>query len=409
MEVAHASISLICELTGSRVGQALGWSEGPARFEFPNFDGAGTQVTSIEARSQHFAKRAAAELYGDKSKPVRRHRMVNIDLQGHTVIALEELEHRDGGLYGVVHLRLNCSAGHQLLATVDQLRHLRPSTLGADLASMFDLAPTASIKVVYHVVFASIAAEASNPIPAAGGIPPEAQWLRLLSAASNPNDTRSVPPDTADPEFTLGTVHLSGSWRAQALHEGAAFVGIRMNDGTSFLDQQAPVYVRSIYLDSFLLGISQLASLQRLADEIADLDPSDDGARLDRLRGEFLEFRQRSWWQHIAASSISDRLLIAYQSSRRAESLFREVTEEIEQFSSQMTQRAADRANALLAFVAVAAFMVSVVWPFVEALERREYFRFATIAASLGISVVLVRQFAPVVWKELQRSIHKRN
>ncbi|MFE6056744.1 hypothetical protein ACFQ6N_38910 [Kitasatospora sp. NPDC056446] len=292
-----------------------GWTEGPLPVALG--DGAADRAR----RMTYFEPRVAESLYGSPQRPARWHRALDPDGPGPAVEAVELLR-----LPAV----LGPAAGHQGLAVLHvrlspepltDLPYLAdPSRGGALLAAA--LPPGARLPqpgrrpwTLCHVTFAA-------------GSPPEAmpaayaawgardQWLWLLASAT---PLERFPPDPQDDGLFAGRVRFSADWQALVLRDGAAFVGTSPDPGgDAVFHAGAAALVRTIYLDTFLLGRLQVLGLNRLANAVAGLHAHEaDGHRLLSLERRAIELRRALWSSHITTRAKANELLERFQEQHR--------------------------------------------------------------------------------------------
>jgi hypothetical protein len=215
--------------------------------------------------------------------------------------------------------------------------------------------------------------EPTAPAEAPQGWPPRTSWLWAAAAAT---PYSAFPPDVEDPDLLRGMVHLSASWRALVLRDGAAFLALRPDTGPTarFLDA-GEVYVRTIYTDALLLATMQRIELNRFADRLADLgDRFEKSAELRDLVNAVTEFRNVLWWEDVTRHGVGNESLSRAQQQHRTPQLLERVTADLAFFHQQVDTQAAERTAEASAR---------------EETRGRRFDRFASIAAiTFGLPVV---------------------
>lgn len=187
---------------------------------------------------------------------------------------------------------------------------------------------------------------------------PLQQWLFAFAS------TRTAglfPADPEDSSLLEGFVRLSQDWSAMVLRDGVSFVGRTPVTESPYLRDAADAYVRSIYLDSFLLGLIQHAELDAIMERLAELDgPLDRLPDLLVLEEDVSRFRNAYWWQHLTSHGTGNRLLVEFQRQRAIPQLFEQVVRELDDHSRHATlradrqeQRQLARVNVLLSVLTV--------------------------------------------------------
>ncbi|MEU7037157.1 hypothetical protein ABZ958_26210 [Streptomyces sp. NPDC046237] len=143
------------------------------------------------------------------------------------------------------------------------------------------------------------------------------QWL-WLAASATPVDR--FPPDPEDDGLFAGRVRLSADWQGLVLRDGAAFVGTTPDAGDDDVGFHpvAASLVRTIYLDTFLLGRLQVLGVNFLANALARLPARPTEARrLLDLERKQIELRRALWSSHITVHGNANTLLERFQEQHR--------------------------------------------------------------------------------------------
>jgi hypothetical protein len=350
------------------------WVEGPLPLEFTD-DRQQLTPANTAARRTYFDDRAARVLYGKR----RRWHLPDVTAEplvaGLSVTAVErwqfasveqseqadqpeqpdqsdQPDQRDPAAILVLHLDLGDE--HQLEALNDIVRFKHPS---ADLRGWVRTAGLGatvpdSVGRAFAITFATPSAspwpEVSERLTARGWTPLE-QWTWFLASVTPSH--RFVPAGT-DVEAVGEVFALSDDWSARAIRDGVAFVADRPYRGRpkgsrrDFL-YDAEVYVRTLYVDTFLLAMAQQLELRRLANLLAGIeDPADDPEGLLDLERETSRFRNTYWWQHLTQHGTANTLLRSFQAQHRLPELLDQVTAELRDYGRQSQLRARRRSEA---------------------------------------------------------------
>ncbi|WP_133150695.1 hypothetical protein [Frankia canadensis] len=124
---------------------------------------------------------------------------------------------------------------------------------------------------------------------------------------------------------------LSADWRGLVTRDGAAFLGLRPDQGDSdpFFGF-AQLYTHTTYLDAIVIGIVQSSSIVEMIDEAARAFEADDLPRhLSRLEERAARFRTIYWLRDASVHGPANDILTAYQEQHHLSAKFDAVLTEI--------------------------------------------------------------------------------
>jgi len=344
MTFARRAVILVVEV---ELDGLPAWDEGPLPLR------AGDTVAAAEARRSYFNQRAGQALYG----PGRAHRFAEpSDSPPDGSLEVSGLELAAGSLL-VVHGALRAN-GAEL---VDSLR--RVVDVGAESAarrwyeSLLGSRGRVSARARRATGLVQVTPEGALdqplPSPTYDGWTPELQWLWLLASAT-PADAYRPAPEIGQ-GLANSLLRFSAGWQALVLRDGAAFLGSGPDMGPIYrLADDPELHFRTIYLDSFLLGMIQRLRLGGIADDLAALgDPVRHPERLDELERELAEFRNVFWWQQLGPQWHGNQLLRAYQRQHEIPELLAQVVEQLGDSARKAQTAAGQRTEALLGVLTV--------------------------------------------------------
>lgn len=334
---------------------AAAWGSGP--LPVPMVSGG---VTDVAARSAYFDRRAAAVLYRSTPGTGRRHRWTTHHVDGPFRLDAVEWVPFDGtaALAGVLvaHIAALEDDGAWLSAWSNLVRwrldDADQSALVRTLESVVGapLERARAHRSPFRIAFLS-RVPSSIRAPSGSPGPPSVDWLFALASAVPSGSF--VPAGRQAAELGASVVELSSDWSALVLRDGAAFLG-HSQANTSFIEEYAHLFVRTIYTDALLLGVLQQYAFSDLADRVAALDdPARRPRAVERLDLEFSRLRNRLWWQHVTQHGVGNELLLAYQRQHRLPALIAHLRAELEDYSRQAASRAARVMNVFFAVFAL--------------------------------------------------------
>ena len=195
-------------------------------------------------------------------------------------------------------------------------------------------------------------------------------WLWTAASAT---PLQQFCPDTEDPHALDGIVYLSSSWRALALRDGVAFLGLvpDTGDNASFF-AWGESYIRSLYTDVTLLAALERDALDDFANRLAHIgNRFEKSDQYRRLINEVTEFRNVFWWENVTRHGNANRILEHLHAAHGTARLFSRVIADLDAFRQQV------EAQALEASVQV------------QAAEERRSRRFEHAASVAAIAITL--------------------
>jgi hypothetical protein len=385
---ARATTCVCFEVSGPEITGGS-WQPGPYPVALPD----GRRADRL-ARATYFQARAADALYGrqDGSQPCRWHRAADgISIGGSTLLGIELLRlprytaTAAAGGHAVTATRYLCAL-HVALDAGDPLGSLAAAVrldpgdeacawrrdLYAGLAGPGFQIPPATRRALSVTMITSrdqprqLRPPQGNPRPwtAADG------WLWTAASAT---PLQQFCPDTEDPHALDGIVYLSSSWRALALRDGVAFLGLvpDTGDNTSFF-AWGESYIRSLYTDVILLAALERDALDDFANRLAHIGNRFEKSRqYRRLINEVTEFRNVFWWENVTRHGNANQILQQLHAAHGTSQLFSRVIADLDAFRQQV------EAQALEASVQV------------QATEERRSRRFEHAASVAAIAITL--------------------
>ena len=157
-----------------------------------------------------------------------------------------------------------------------------------------------------------------------------------------------------------GSSGFSWSWSALVLRDGAAFLST-VPIGHERYFPGASILVPTIYLDTFLLGLTQRKLLLEYADRVAELgNPVSEAHALARLERGVTRFRNVLWGEHVTSHGIANELLRAYHEQTRLHRLADQVFGEVRDYASQIQTDSGRRTAAASTLVGFAGIAIGV-------------------------------------------------
>ena len=399
-----------------------GLTDGPLPLRFSA--GGGVAMSDRAARASYFNAHTARVLYGPPdagsggsapgppdSGPRRGHCWLgpdHEDLLPTRVTALEVLS------YGITGAGRALVIVHLCLPTKDPLAELQELTVPRKVGvgnRLLDLLESGSaglpladvIEPVDGMVrpFAVTLAVPQGELPD-GPFGPSFPWQPLqqwLFAFASARTAGLFPADPEDGSLLDGFVRLSQDWSAMVLRDGVAFVGRKPATESPYLRDAADAYVRSIYLDAFLLGLIQQAELDAIMGRLAGLGgPLDRLADLLALEEDVSRFRNTYWWQHLTSHGTGNRLLVEFQRQQAIPRLFEQVVRELDDYSRHATlradrqeQRQLGRVNVLLSVLTVLTVPMTLLQVMIDAKVPLSWpWRLAVVGGSAVILLLIL-------------------
>ncbi|MFE2043038.1 hypothetical protein ACFXAZ_19350 [Streptomyces sp. NPDC059477] len=308
------------------------WARGPLPFAV------GERARDAEWRRQYFAPAVARALHGR-----RWHRTTTVTDGPLTLIGLELLgtarpaaPHRALGVLhfdvtGPALLEVLRAIGHRPGALPDPLTGpLSPATLFAAAADTTPPAEPFAIARPYTIAFftpddshPSVLRRADGELPATAHT-----WLGALAARSAERDNPPTPQRRE--RLAQEAIRLSADWSALVGPHGTAFLGHRADRGDSDFYAFAQAHIRSVHLDTLLLGMIQRDHLNALGDQLSTVFDTGPGLarRLAALEDDIAVFRSAYWRPHQTVHGPAAGVLRAFHTQHRLPSLFTDILAE---------------------------------------------------------------------------------
>ncbi|MEX5711381.1 hypothetical protein AB1484_24600 [Parafrankia sp. FMc6] len=231
------------------------------------------------------------------------------------------------------------------------------------------------------------------------------QWLWHLASRTAWTDF-PPDPDHAD-ELLAGTVVLSADWRGLLTRDGAAFVGLRPDQGADdpFFGF-AQLYAHTAYLDALIIGTIQNANITRMIDEASRAFHAKDLPRhLAGLEERAARFRNIYWLRDASAHGPANDILTAYQAQHRLPEKFDAVLSEIADLNRIVQTQESQRVNAALGIITVIGLPFGTAFAVLQTLGANSPrdLLIGALAALAGTGALLLTSFGRLLLRTLQR------
>lgn len=231
------------------------------------------------------------------------------------------------------------------------------------------------------------------------------QWLWHLASRTSQADF-PPDPDHAD-QLLAGTVVLSADWRGLINRDGAAFVGLRPDQGTddAFFGF-AQLYTHTAYLDALIIGMIQNANITRMIDEASRAFDSKDLPRhLAGLEERAARFRNIYWLRDASAHGPANDILTSYQAQHHLPERFDAVLGEIADFNRIVQNQESQRVNAALGIITVIGLPFGTAFAVLQTLgvDSARGLVIGTLAALAGTGSLLLTSFGRLLIRTFQR------
>ncbi|MFJ5263203.1 hypothetical protein ACIQAC_22325 [Streptomyces sp. NPDC088387] len=307
------------------------WERGPLPFP------AGQGRRDAEWRRTYFAPAVARALHGR-----RWHRTTTVTGGPLSLVGLELLgaarPDEPRRALGVLHFDVTGPAllavlravGHRPGALPDPLTGpLDPAVLFRGVADTDPPAEPFAIARPYTVAFFTPDAGHTPVLRVDGELPDTAdEWLLWLSARAADRDTPTTPQRHA--RVAQEAIRLSADWSALVGRHGTAFLGHRADRGEGDFYDFAAGHVRSIHLDTLLLGRVQRDHINALGDQLSTVFGTGTGlaGRVAALESDIAAFRSAYWRPHQNVHGPADGVLRAFHAHHRLPELFADILAE---------------------------------------------------------------------------------
>jgi hypothetical protein len=335
---AYACLIIPCSRDLALPPTNAGWQEGPLPLAIPQLGSAGAHigtsvVTNAQARSTHVAARVQNSLYGTGRRWHRFAEALAPSSEGAVVEAWELLASEAPQLnLAIAHVQLPADDPVGALFALSGRRGPGRDWLASTLPTDVVLEAERP-RLVSHVMWRGDRlhepVDDAHVIEALSGWTTVQRWMWFLGTGLAP---QVVLPDTDAPDLFDGIVRLSRDWRACVLRDGAAYVALNPveGDGPTF-HHIARVFVRSIHLDSILLGTLQIAALHGFANKVSTMmEPRLDAASVEELEGGLLILRTELWWTDVADQGRQTTdVLAAFQRQHHLPELYSQIASDL--------------------------------------------------------------------------------
>ncbi|TCJ34590.1 hypothetical protein [Parafrankia sp. BMG5.11] len=260
----------------------------------------------------------------------------------------------------------------------------------------------------FTVAFLSSTDNGFLPLPDAASIASWSntdQWLWHLASRTARADF-PPDPDHAD-KLLAGTVVLSADWRGLVTRDGAAFVGLRPDQGTDdpFFGF-AHLYAHTAYLDALIIGTVQNATITRMMDEASRaFDAKDLPRHLSALEERTARFRNIYWLRDASAHGPANDILTAYQNQHHLPEKFDAVLNEIADLNRIVQNQESQRVNAALGIITVIGLPFGTSFAVLQTLSANSPrdLLIGALAALAGSGALLLTSFGRLLIRTLQR------
>ncbi len=336
------TVCLVFQLAESiTVESADIWRAGPLPLSLSSLKAAqpfagSAMVADRDARAGAFGSRVSRVLYeaNRRTGGGRWHRVASaVSPEGVELLGVERLvapHSLVGATWLIAHVRSDAASPELLFALKDDTSALR-LWLDPLLAGNVRLGRPFFVSHTAHET-----ASLPNPPEFDGVVSASDAWA-WVTGVGVPSAAFSLATGQPLPGTRLD---LSADWFVQVFRDGLAFVADTPGlMGTTHARLRE--YVRSIYLDVFLLTRIQMAALASLAGELSESDLRRWTAEaLDSLEAQFLDFRWRVWWRSVTGGGkVVDRLLNAIHGQLGLQEDVERVTSDIDSLRSYVRTR----------------------------------------------------------------------
>ncbi len=363
------------------------------------------------ARSRYFSAACARILYGTVENTSRWHHFVDADRGGSGIFGIEILlpfPDREDHALAIFHVSL--PAGNSEL--LDVLRSVAGRRESSAIAPDLDGQLPAWASPVpggraYTVSFATFP-QPEIPLPAGDAhIDTWSRadtWLWQLASRTTHID---YPPDPEYADRLLdGRVILSADWRGLVTRDGAAFLGLRPDQGADdpFFGF-AQLYTHANYVDALLIGMVQQGSITEMIEEAARAFEADDlPLHLAALEARAARFRNIYWLRDASAHGPANDILTAYQAQHRLPEKFEAVLGEIVDLNRIVQAQEGQYVSAALGVLTVVGLPFGAAFGILQVLGQNSAaaLAIAMAAAFVGSGGLLLTRFGRLLIRSLR-------
>ena len=337
-----------------------GWEDGPVQLPLPN-----GSVTDTAARSTYFDQRARNILYGVGNEWHRRYRLIGATISN-TNFHVDCLEFLSTPLeysncsFLLIHLRSESLNTDVLLSEWRNISNRMSADLSAFLleTATTGMSSIATYVLQYKICFLHTYTPSANFAP----FPSLLQYLLFRFASGTTDERFPIDSDQVN-EFSERRFVHSRDWSSLTLRDGTSFVSHDPLSPSKYIEQDAEIYVRTIYTDPFLLGLVQAEWLNGIADEMANSEKVIHlRSRIGQIENRFSQFRNQVWWQHLTRHGTGNELLKFFHRERHLPELLEQIRSELSDYTRQTTSlhsRVIQTSTTTFAFISLLNFLTT--------------------------------------------------
>ncbi|ABD10397.1 hypothetical protein ThrDRAFT_04243 [Frankia casuarinae] len=384
------------------------WPEGPLPLRHKEIE------ATTAARSTYFSAACARILYGTPDRPSRWQRTAPTGETDSPIFGTEILlpdPDRPDRAFVIVHVHIQ-AGGSELLDVLRAVAGRRgsatpPPDLGSALPTWARLAPSARRFTIAFLTFPTLPeADPPRPVDAAriDSWSTADTWLWHL-ASRTANADYPPDPDHAD-QLLDGRVILSADWRGLVTRDGAAFLGLRPDDGAddAFFGF-AQLYAHTTYLDAVLIGMIQNVAITEMIAEAARAFEAQDLTRhLARLEERAARFRNIYWLRDASAHGPANDILTAYQAQHHLPERFDAVLTEIVDLNRIAQTQEGQQVGAALGVITVVGLPFGAAFAVLQVLgvNSARDLLIGVLAALAGSGALLLTRFGRLLLRSLR-------
>jgi hypothetical protein len=201
-------------------------------------------------------------------------------------------------------------------------------------------------------------------------------------------------------------VILSADWRGLVTRDGAAFLGLRPDDGAddAFFGF-AQLYAHTTYLDAVLIGMIQNVAITEMIAEAARAFEAQDLTRhLARLEERAARFRNIYWLRDASAHGPANDILTAYQAQHHLPERFDAVLTEIVDLNRIAQTQEGQQVGAALGVITVVGLPFGAAFAVLQVLgvNSARDLLIGVLAALAGSGALLLTRFGRLLLRSLR-------
>ena len=309
------------------------WLEGPLLLPISQ-EGSSPKSTDVSQRLTYFEGRVGESLYGMRSGWSRWHKIYVPEIR-YGVFLIDAAERlcmpSDVGLNEIVvlHLKSDSMDSHVLKEWSDICRMRHSNQHPVELFGLCSLNESEYASLAYSVCLAK---EPIAEIEISDVDSQTSASLFHLAAAVRLGEESSSKA-TLD-ELRSQQFEISNDWVNLTLRDGASFVGRR---GSDWVGRFSEVYVRTIYLDCYVLGVLQMNWLNEIANRISQQANLKVSLRaVKKIEQQFNDYRNSLWWRHLTRRGNANVLIRRYQDQHQLEEMLEQLRTELDDYARQI-------------------------------------------------------------------------